>query len=99
MSPLRAISKTEVKKLVAGTTFTGLLDNTEGVSFDQTNVDHTNIEENDKKDFKGKEKESENVLTTRIIDTTREKIRQEVLLICLGDSKGYLHFNHLYLSA
>mgnify|MGYP006300557117 CR=1 FL=1 len=37
------------------------------------------------------------VLTTRVIDTAREKIRQEVLLAWLGDSKGYLHFNHLYV--
>lgn len=95
ISSLKAISKTEVKKLVAGTTFTGLLDNTEGVSFD-----HTKDPDPDVTDFPSKERDDrqdDRVLTTRVIDTAREKIRQEVLLVCLGDSKGYLHFNHLYL--
>ncbi len=98
MSPLKAISKTEVKKLVAANTFNGLIENTEGVSFD-----HTKDADPDATDFPSKEKQEKDekqedrVLTTRVIDTAREKVRQEVLLIWLGDSKGYLHFNHLYL--
>ena len=43
------------------------------------------------------EKDDFDPLTTRIIDTNRKKIRSEVLLVCLGDSKGCLHFTHLYL--
>lgn len=91
ITELRAISKTEVKKMVAGTTFTGLLDNTEGVSFENHDISEINDKTKDD-DYK-----PDQALTTRVIDTTRERIRQEVLLVCLGDSKGYLHFNHLYI--
>ena len=91
ISELRSVSKTEVKKLVAGTTFTGLLDNTEGVSFENHEVSEIHQKS------KAESAHDERVLTTRVIDTAREKIRQEVLLVCLGDSKGYLHFNHLYI--
>lgn len=101
MSSLNAISKTEVKKLVAESTFNGLLDNTEGVSFDNTQqVDQESTDPMTKltKVKNGKdEKKDDEALTTRVIDTNRSRIRREVLLICLGDSKGYLHFNHLYL--
>lgn len=76
--PLKSISKTEVKKIVAGTTFTGLLDNTEGVSFDQTKEIENN--QNDVSKQKDDEQDEFN-LTTRVIDTAREKIRQEVLLV------------------
>jgi hypothetical protein len=79
ITPLKAISKTEVKKLVASSMFTGLLDNSEAVSFDQTKEntpDATDVIERDKDyDNEG------NILTTRVIDTAREKIRQEVLLV------------------
>ena len=37
-------------------------------------------------------------VTTKIIDTAGDKVKQEVLLVCLGDSKGYLHFNHIYIA-
>ena len=96
--PLKAISKTEIKKLVAENTFTGLLDNTEGVGFDQTKEDQEGTDAMIKEIIKEPKNEEGYVqLTTRVIDSAREKIRQEVLLVCLGDSKGYLHFNHLYV--
>lgn len=81
ISPLKAISKTEVKKLVAGERFTGMIEN-EGVGFEQplkTNESEKVIE----KKIEKQEEEIEPgdfVLTTRVIDTAREKIRQEVLL-------------------
>ena len=37
------------------------------------------------------------LLETKLIDTSRNKIKSDVILICLGDSKGYLHFNHVFL--
>jgi len=83
VTALNSISKTEVKKLVAENTFNGLLDNTEGVSFDQTNqgdLDATDVATKDVKDVKGIQKNQE-VLETRVIDTNRDRIRREVLLI------------------
>ena len=41
--------------------------------------------------------EEDRLLETKLIDTGRNKIRQDVLLIVIGDSKGFIHFNHLYL--
>jgi hypothetical protein len=34
---------------------------------------------------------------TKIIDTIGSKIRDTVALVCLGDSRGFVHMNHLIL--
>lgn len=120
--------------MVSGNIFTGLLENTEGVGFEQSKGDDITTggkvqrdeglasqipdmsrqKEEEKGEFKGERRcgtigddmgkqeqdgdnDEERVMTTRVIDTAREKVRKEVLLVCLGDSKGFLHFNHVYL--
>lgn len=34
---------------------------------------------------------------TKIIDTMGTKIKDTVILVCLGDSRGFVHMNHLIL--
>ncbi len=34
---------------------------------------------------------------TRAIDTMGTKIKDTVVLVCLGDSRGFVHMNHLIL--
>lgn len=34
---------------------------------------------------------------TKIIDTMGSKIKDTVALVCLGDSRGFVHMNHLIL--
>lgn len=34
---------------------------------------------------------------TKIVDTIGTKIRDVVVLVCLGDSRGFVHMNHLIL--
>lgn len=34
---------------------------------------------------------------TKIVDTMGTKIKDTVVLVCLGDSRGFVHMNHLIL--
>jgi hypothetical protein len=34
---------------------------------------------------------------TKLVDTIGSKIKDTVALVCLGDSRGFVHMNHLYL--
>mmetsp|Transcript_39478 Transcript_39478/g.37922 ORF Transcript_39478/g.37922 Transcript_39478/m.37922 type:complete len:88 (+) Transcript_39478:859-1122(+) len=34
---------------------------------------------------------------TKIVDTMGVKIKDTVALVCLGDSRGFIHMNHLIL--
>lgn len=34
---------------------------------------------------------------TKVIDTIGTKIKDTVALVCLGDSRGFVHMNHLIL--
>ena len=36
-------------------------------------------------------------MPTKIIDTMGTKIKDTVVLVCLGDSRGFVHMNHLIL--
>lgn len=53
-------------------------------------------EENKDEDTSGVN-EQQPLLETKLIDTNRNKIKQDVILVTLGDSKGFLHFNHVFL--
>lgn len=33
----------------------------------------------------------------KIVDTMGTKIKDTVVLVCLGDSRGFVHMNHLIL--
>lgn len=35
--------------------------------------------------------------TTKMVDTMGSKIKDTVALVCLGDSRGFVHMNHLIL--
>lgn len=34
---------------------------------------------------------------TKIVDTMGTRIKDTVVLVCLGDSRGFVHMNHLIL--
>lgn len=34
---------------------------------------------------------------TRMVDTMGQKIKDTVVLVCLGDSRGFVHMNHLII--
>ena len=35
--------------------------------------------------------------STKIVDTMGTRIKDTVVLVCLGDSRGFVHMNHLIL--
>ena len=94
-TPLSSMSKHEVKKLVAGSRFTGMIEagaaGAAGMPGDSITASKGDV-------LKEEGGFEEQHVTTKIIDTAGDKVKQEVLLVCLGDSKGYLHFNHIYIA-
>lgn len=61
-------------------------------------------EERAKSRFEEEEKKEQNTSQPNeppagdtIIDTLGEKVKQNVVIICIGDSRGFVHMNHLFL--
>ena len=45
----------------------------------------------------GEEEQKKEEKGDKIVDTMGAKIKDTVVLVCLGDSRGFVHMNHLIL--